>query len=87
MDRRSWLDPLALVLLVFGAAGRVAAAPGSPVPPSAPLASENWEARTQLQETIFAPVLDAAGTWQLRAEVRGPQGTPVDFAFTVTLHG
>ena len=36
---------------------------------------------------IDSPVLDAAGTWQLRAEVRGPQGTPVDFAFTVTLHG
>lgn len=31
-------------------------------------------------------VLDAPGTWQLRAEVRGPQGTPVDFAFVVPLH-
>ncbi len=35
---------------------------------------------------LDSTVLDAAGTWQLRAEARGPQGTPVDFAFTVTLH-
>lgn len=35
---------------------------------------------------LVSTVLDAPGTWQLRAEVRGPQGTPVDFSFTVSLH-
>ena len=35
---------------------------------------------------LSSPVLDAAGTWQLKAELRGPQGTPVDLPFTVTLH-
>jgi len=34
---------------------------------------------------IDSTVLNAPGTWELRAEVRGPQGTPVDFVFTVTL--
>lgn len=36
---------------------------------------------------VESTVLDAAGTWDIRPEVRGPQGTPVDFAFAVTLHG
>lgn len=34
---------------------------------------------------VESTVLDAPGTWQLTAEARGPQGTPVDFDFTVTL--
>jgi copper transport protein len=34
---------------------------------------------------IDSSVLDAPGTWQLQAEVRGPQGTPVDFSFTVSI--
>ncbi len=32
-------------------------------------------------------VLDAPGMWSIVAHVRGPQGTTVDFPFTVTLHG
>jgi len=35
---------------------------------------------------IDSSVLDAAGTWQLRGEVRGPAGMPVDFPFQVVLH-
>lgn len=36
----------------------------------------------------FVPsgVLNAAGTWQIRAEIAGPLGTPVDFAFTIAIH-
>lgn len=35
---------------------------------------------------VDTTVLDAAGTWQLRVEVRGPQGLPVDLDYQVTLH-
>ncbi|HYM39682.1 MAG TPA: CopD family protein [Thermoplasmata archaeon] len=34
---------------------------------------------------VESSVLDATGTWDLRATVRGPQGTPVEFGFAVRL--
>ncbi len=35
---------------------------------------------------LNSPVLDAAGTWDIRVGLTGPQGSPVTFDFTVTLH-
>ncbi len=35
---------------------------------------------------LNAGVLDAAGTWDIQAALRGPSGTAVDLAFTVTIH-
>lgn len=34
---------------------------------------------------LDSPVLDAAGTWDIRVALRGPQGTPVDLPFTVPI--
>lgn len=35
---------------------------------------------------LSSPVLDAAGTWDIRAQLRAPSGTAADLDFTVTIH-
>jgi len=34
---------------------------------------------------LNSPVLDAAGTWDIAVELRGPKGTPLDLPFTVQI--
>jgi len=65
MDRRFWRERRLTLLLVVATVGGLAASPsawaaGGSAAPVVPLTAENWEARTQLQQTLFAPVGEAA---------------------------
>ncbi len=62
MRTRFWRRVALLLAVAAGSAlpGFAGIAPGSPALPQAP--PENWEARSRLSDTIFAPIHGAAGS-------------------------
>ena len=64
MRTRFWFRTIFPLVLLAAAAASAVAAPGlgARVPPAVP--QETWEARQRMQNTIFAPLNEAAGTRQ-----------------------